>query len=95
MNWIEMTYAGLVVVMGIVTFVMYAVDKRRAGEGGWRIPEKSLHGCELLGGWVGAILARRVLRHKTQKFSFLIISWLIAAAHAGLLVWWANNRGDG
>lgn len=88
MTQIEMAYAGLIIVMGGVTFVLYAVDKRRAADDARRVPEKSLHLAELLGGWVGAIAARRVLRHKTRKLSFLVVSWAIAAAHGGLIIWW-------
>ena len=42
----------------------------------------------LLGGWPGAFLAQRYFRHKTQKVSFQIVSWLIVALHVGLTVWW-------
>ena len=35
-------------------------------------PERTLHLLALLGGWPGAILARRRFRHKTMKVPFLI-----------------------
>ncbi|SJM91388.1 Cold-shock protein (fragment) [Crenothrix polyspora] len=51
----------------------------------WRIPEKSLHTLELLGGWPGALLAQRTLRHKNRKPSYQVVFWLIVGLHvAGL-----------
>jgi uncharacterized membrane protein YsdA (DUF1294 family) len=86
MAWILITaWYG---VMSAAAFLLYRHDKRRARAGGWRIPETSLHLIELLGGWPGAVLARRKLRHKTMKTRFLLVSWGIVAAHLALwLVW--------
>lgn len=64
-----------------ITYQLYRVDKRRAEEGGWRIPEATLHLAELLGGWPGAYLAQRVYRHKTSKATFQVVFWLIVLAH--------------
>ena len=89
-DWM-MVYGGVLVVMGVVTFGVYAWDKRRAEVGGWRTPEKTLHLCELCGGWVGGMVARRVLRHKSSKLSFRVVSWGIVGLHVGVvgwLVWW-------
>jgi uncharacterized membrane protein YsdA (DUF1294 family) len=73
----------------VLTFVMYALDKRRAQRGQWRVSEARLHVLELLGGWPGGLAARRVLRHKARKWKFLVVSWVIVAAHvAAWMVWW-------
>ena len=68
------------VVSGI-TYWVYAVDKRRAEEGLWRIPETNLHLLELLGGWPGAFLAQGRLRHKCSKGSYQFVFWLIVLAY--------------
>ncbi len=74
---------GVYGAMSVAAGALYALDKRRAISGrGRRIPERTLHAVEALGGWPGAILARRALRHKTAKASFLVVSWLIVATHA-------------
>lgn len=72
---------ALVLVASVVTFGLYAIDKRRAEAGAWRIPEATLHVAGLLGGWPGGFLARHVFRHKTAKFSFRVLFWLIVALH--------------
>lgn len=71
--------------MSVMTFAAYAVDKSAAVRGKWRIRESTLHTFELLGGWPGALLAQKLLRHKSCKLSFRIVFFLIVAVHlAGL-----------
>jgi uncharacterized membrane protein YsdA (DUF1294 family) len=42
---------------------------------GWRLPEATLHFAEILGGWPGAFLAQRRLRHKCSKAGYQIVFW--------------------
>ena len=65
------------VAVSAITYWVYAVDKRRAEHGEWRVPEAHLHLLELLGGWPGAFLAQRRLRHKCSKGSYQFVFWLI------------------
>ncbi|MEM9419101.1 MAG: DUF1294 domain-containing protein [Planctomycetota bacterium] len=85
-----MGYVGLVAVMSVVTLAVFAWDKRRAKNQGWRVSEKTLHTLELLGGWPGAWLGMRWLRHKSVKKSYRLVFGLIVALHAvgvGLIMW--------
>src|SRR5579859_3587837 len=68
-------------VINTFTYWLYARDKRRAQAGEWRISEKALHLVELLGGWPGAYLAQRRLRHKCSKGSYQFMFWLIVMAY--------------
>ena len=70
---------GLVV--SAITYWTYARDKRRAQEGEWRISEVRLHLWELLGGWPGAWIAQRRLRHKSSKASYQFVFWLIVLGY--------------
>ena len=63
------------VIMSVITFCAYGLDKFKAQKGLWRIPEKTLHILELCCGWPGALLAQRLLRHKSYKKSFRIVFW--------------------
>ena len=63
------------------------LDKRFAQQEMWRIPEATLHVVELIGGWPGSGVAQQIVRHKTQKLSYQITFWLIAALHIGLVVY--------
>jgi len=78
-------YLAVVLVMSIVCFTAYGLDKRRAGRGDVRIAERTLQTMALLGGWPGALLAQQQFRHKTQKQSFLIVFWLIVALHVSIV----------
>ena len=63
---------GAWLVINLITFILYGVDKRRAKKGAWRIPEKTLlTGTWMLGG-VGAWLAMRMFRHKTKHIAFQV-----------------------
>lgn len=67
--------------LSLVTFSTYVADKGRAQAGGGRVPEALLHLLELLGGWPGAFVAQRVVRHKNAKPAYQIVFWLIVTAH--------------
>ena len=69
--------AGGLLLISSITYVMYAHDKQRAMSKGWRVPESSLHLGELLGGWPGALLAQRGLRHKYSKPGYQVVFWAI------------------
>ncbi len=77
----DFRWYGVALVLGIISYAAYAADKRRAREKDWRISEAKLHLTELLGGWPGAFLAQRRLRHKVSKPSYQIVFWLIVLAY--------------
>ena len=62
--------AGAQVAASIVCFGAYALDKAAARAGRRRVPERRLLVLGLIGGWPGAIIAQRLLRHKTIKPAF-------------------------
>ncbi len=57
-------------VWNFVAFALMGVDKAKARQGRWRIPEKTLFLSAILGGSVGAMLGMSLFRHKTQHRSF-------------------------
>ncbi|WP_170266842.1 DUF1294 domain-containing protein [Brevifollis gellanilyticus] len=67
--------------ISLVTYNVYASDKRRAQAEARRIPEIYLHALEMIGGWPGAWMAQRRLRHKSSKLSYQIKFWLIIIIH--------------
>lgn len=80
--WAAPAYLG----MSVLTFVAYAIDKSAAGRGAWRTKESSLHILSLFGGWPGALLAQRALRHKTKKESFRSTWWLTVILNVAAFV---------
>ena len=78
-------YLSSVLILSIVSFVLYGLDKRRAVRGSRRVPEFTLQLLAFLGGWPGALLAQRQFRHKTKKTPFLIVFWFLVVAHVALV----------
>ncbi len=74
-------------IVSIVTYIMYARDKSIAKKNSRRlkqtprIPESRLHLFEALGGWPGAFIAQRQLRHKNDKRPYMLVYWLITILH--------------
>ena len=56
--------------INVLTFAVYGVDKWKARQGRWRVPEATLIGLAALGGSVGAWVAMQLFRHKTKKNKF-------------------------
>ena len=80
---------GAYVALSVVTFVVYAMDKRAAQRGTWRVPEAKLHLWSLVGGWPGAVLAQQLLRHKSSKEEFRAVFRVTVGVNCALLVWLA------
>lgn len=70
--------------LSLLTFALYALDKAAAANQRRRVAERTLHLLTLAGGWPGALLGQRLLRHKTRKTSFQLIFWLCVAGNLGL-----------
>lgn len=73
--------------MSVIAYATYARDKSAARAGRRRTPEKTLHLMALLGGWPGALLAQRRLRHKSSKTEFLVVFWLTVVINLAALAW--------
>jgi len=78
-------YLIVVVVMSLVTFIAYWLDKRQAINGGRRVSERTLQLMAFLGGWPGALIAQRQFRHKIQKVPFRIVFWVLVVLHIGIV----------
>jgi uncharacterized membrane protein YsdA (DUF1294 family) len=79
---LDLRWAGAyALVLSAITYWTYARDKRRAQDGEWRVSETQLHLLELLGGWPGAWIAQRRLRHKCSKGSYQMVFWLIVLGY--------------
>ena len=61
-------------------------DKQRAIAGKRRIPESNLLGLALIGGSPGALLGRKIFRHKTRKEPFSTQLLVIVALQIGALL---------
>ena len=78
---------GFYLAASVVTFIFYALDKAAARSHRARTPERTLHMLGLLGGWPGALLAQKLLRHKSGKLSFQAAFWFTVVLHCVLASW--------
>ncbi len=72
--------------MSLVCAAAYWKDKSAAKQGQRRIRESTLLMLGLLGGWLGAVLAQQMLRHKTRNVAFQAIFWMTVILNAGALI---------
>ena len=70
-NYLHIVLIYLVII-NVVTFLVYGIDKWKAKKSKWRIRETALLGLAVLGGSIGAWLGMKVWHHKTlhKKFRF-------------------------
>lgn len=63
---------GYLLIINLVTFVTYGIDKRKAKKNKWRIPESTLLWLAVLGGSIGALWGMKYWHHKTlhRKFKY-------------------------
>lgn len=78
--------AVLLVLVNLWTILAFWRDKRRAVAGDRRIAEADLLILALAGGSPGALLARRLFRHKTRKQPFSTQLFVIVAIQAGAAI---------
>lgn len=86
-GWLTRTYFAATVIMSVVAFVYFGIDKRRANLDKHRISERQLHLMAFFGGWPGAVMGQQMFRHKTIKMSFRMVLWAIIACHVAASGW--------
>lgn len=71
----------------LACFVKYAVDKAAAKAGRWRTSENTLLLMGLACGWPGAVVAQKLLRHKSNKPTFAARFWATIVINVSLFVY--------
>lgn len=82
------------ILINIISFALYALDKKKAIAGKYRIPERTLIFFAFLGGGIGSLLGMYICHHKTQKLKFRILVplWLVVHVAAILFFTYQNNH---
>lgn len=83
-----LAYAGWLVLLSIIAFIAYGVDKSKAKKGKWRTKEKTLLLLSFLGGAFGGFPAMLVFHHKTkgEHWYFTVVNLLGLMIHTTLLI---------
>ena len=74
----------LYLLINLLGFVLYGVDKAKSKDKGYRIPERTLLWVARLGGGVGCWMGMMLFRHKTKhnRFMALVPLWTVLWAAA-------------
>ena len=87
----ELHFLIYIIIINIVSFLFFGVDKRKAAKGKWRISENTLLLLALLGGSSGILLGMVIFKHKINKIKFSIGIPLIFLLNKILLLTILNN----
>lgn len=79
------------IIINILTFILYAIDKLKAIKSRWRISELMLLGFSFIGGALGALIAMKIFRHKTKKTKFTFGVPIMLIVQIFLLVLFRTN----
>lgn len=72
--------------INVVAFTAYGIDKRKAMRNQWRIPEFTLITLAFIGGFAGAPLGMLIFHHKTRKLKFRLLIPVAVILHIILII---------
>lgn len=72
------------IIINIIAFAVYGLDKKRAIAEEWRIPEATLLTLAAVGGSIGALFGMQTFHHKTRKPKFRYGVPLMMFLHLGI-----------
>ena len=80
------------IIINLLTFIMYFLDKFKAKYHWWRTPEKVLLFMGVIGGSIGGIVGMHIFRHKTKKIYFYIINYLCLLIWVGCIIFFISKK---
>lgn len=69
------------ITINLISILTFSIDKSQAKNNKRRVPEKILHFLELIGGVFGIMVFMYVIHHKSSKWQYYIITYII------LIIW--------
>ena len=75
-----------VMIMNIVSFALMRHDKKRARQGKWRVPEKTLSLVTACFGGLGGVLGMKVFHHKTRHWYFKVFFPVLLAIQVVVVI---------
>jgi uncharacterized membrane protein YsdA (DUF1294 family) len=78
-------------ILNIFGFILVSLDKYKAKNKLWRIPERSFFILSILGGGIGVYIGLFLFNHKTRHWYFMVIIPLIILAQIVFIYYLANK----
>lgn len=75
------------VLINLTTFFLYGIDKKKAVNNKFRVPERVLIFLAVIGGALGAFLGMHIFHHKTKKKKFYITVPVFLVIWTVLIIW--------
>lgn len=72
LNTQEVYFLTYLILINLISFLVYGVDKKKAKNKEWRIPESTLILLSIIGGSLGGLMAMVIFKHKLSKKIFYI-----------------------
>lgn len=82
----------ILLIINVITFFVYGIDKWKAKHGKWRTSEFTLLMLAILGGSIGAYAGIKVWHHKTLHLKFKYGVPAIFLIEVALLIYFAYIR---
>lgn len=60
------------IIINLLSFILFGIDKGKAKRKEWRISEASLLGISILGGAIGSLIGMVIFKHKLSKKPFYL-----------------------
>lgn len=80
-----------IVVINLVSFMMFGIDKYKARRGQWRISEATLLAVAAIGGSIGARMGMKVWHHKTLHSKFRYGVPIMSLVHIALMAYFCGH----
>ena len=79
MNQTQIIVLSYLLIINLIAFVLYGIDKKRAIRNEFRIRERTLLWFARLGGGIGSWLGLKLFRHKTKhtRFRIVVPLWIV------------------
>lgn len=79
MSQLQIVILSYLLIINLIAFVLYGVDKKRAIRNEFRIRERVLLWMARLGGGIGSWIGLKLFRHKTKhtKFRIVVPPWTL------------------
>ncbi len=84
------SYIAYIIIMSVISFIIYKIDKVKAKNKKWRIKESTLIGFGFFGGALGALTAMKLFHHKTKHWYFWAVNIAGILFQIGLAIFLMN-----
>lgn len=74
------------IIINIISFIIYALDKRLAIKKRTRVPEAILLFLSIIGGSLGSFIAMYLVHHKTKKWYFVLINLGLTILYSYIII---------